>query len=554
MCRIGWPGGRAIVPLMAVICAVAVSAVPAETTETVPVSDGKCLRFDGVDDVVNARDIDAIDSAQQLTAEMWVRIDEFTAWRTFFCKFRNLADRIQFQEYSEPGKIAVVVNNGADIEKEGNQAYYFTPDPEVTVGNWFHLAMVFDGTLSGEQRLKLYINGMLRTLKKEGAARGNVPDRLPATAAPLLLGAEKKGGEYGYKGLMDEIRIWTVARTADQIRDNMEHVLSGTEAGLQLYYPVDGESDVKKVLLDRTAGRHDGTLVNFNSDSCFIDRGVAQPTAAASMLTAKEQEPGQAQVSWIRGSGSANVVFVSESDTGFPRPQHGLTYSADPVFGRGSRIGETQWYCVYNGHEAQVQLTGLKPSKAYRVAVIDYNGAPGRERYKTDDTVPLLAVTSDAAPAAAPEKKRQEISFGLPETIAADVKTIVLNAHAESGLPVVYTSSNPGVADVRGDTLHISGPGKITVTATQSGDAAWEAADAAEVLNITDASPVPAQPDPPHPAGTAPRNLRPLLITGSAAIVTGTVVAILLLKNPNSKEAPVIDRPPGDPAANLIEP
>jgi hypothetical protein len=533
-----------IVLFLLIPYAVVSDIAAAQNIESTAVSEGKCLRFDGVDDVVNAGDVDALDSAQQLTAEMWVRIDAFSAWRTFFCKFRNLANRIQFQEYSEPGKIAVVVNNGANIPKEGNQAYYATLNPEVTIGNWFHLAMVFDGTLPEDERLKLYINGMARTLKKEGAARGAVPVRLPATAAPLLLGAEKTVGEYGYKGLMDEIRIWTVARSPEQIRENMEHMLQGTEDGLQLYYAVDNGSAAAKLLLDRTSGKNHAKLVNFDLNTCFVDRGVAIPSVAAGMLRTEDLLYDRTRLLWVRGSGSANLVFATDGDTGLPQPVNGVTYTADSVYGKGSRIGETQWYCVYNGYEAQAPVTSLKSSSGYRVAVVDYNGASGHEQYKADSSLPVLLFTTVAAPA----KKRQEITFELPEKITTDQKTIFLNANTSSRLPMKYTSSNSSVAAIVGDSLRILAPGEVTVTASQAGDATWAAADVSLIMEVRSAEPIPLQQPVAQQSDVTSKKIRLWLIAGGAAIFTGTVIGILLSDGESGGGSSIADdRPPSDP-------
>jgi hypothetical protein len=521
-----------------------------------PVSEGKCLRFDGVNDVVNNGDVNALDSSQQLTAEMWVRIDQFDAWRTFFCKFQNLANRIQFQQYSEPGKIAVVVNNNADIKKEGNQAYYYTPNPEVTIGDWFHLAMVFDGTQPQEElRLKLYINGMPRVLEKEGAAKGVVPTLLPSTSAPMLLGAEKPKGEHGYKGLMDEVRIWTVAKSEQQIRDNMDHTLQGIEDGLRIYYPIDQECETKKSLLDHASEKQNGALVNFDLNNCFIDREVAIPVTAASSPKAIEAATDHFRIAWVRGSGSANLVFVTDRDTGAPHPEQGTTYTANPHYGKGSRIGESHWYCVYNGYDAEASVSELTPSMDYRVAIIDYNGSSGKERYKADSSLTIFSVLTTAPPAAA-EKKHQEISFELPEEIIMGQEPIDLKAVAGSLLPMKYMSSDTLIAQISGSTLHIRSAGEVSITVSQAGDETWaSAADVTKVLKVKNVEqPLPhAQETAKQSAGNT-KHIRNWLIAGGTAIVTGTIIGVILASGDTHDGKTVVgDRPPSDPVLNIVQ-
>ena len=66
-------------------------------------------------------------------------------------------------------------------------------------------------------------------------------------------------------------------------------------------------------------------------------------------------------------------------------------------------------------------------------------------------------------------KTAQSIAFASPSTPLVNGTPFPLNASASSGLPVSFTLvSGPGV--LNGDQLTITGPGKVTVQADQSGD------------------------------------------------------------------------------------
>jgi hypothetical protein len=56
------------------------------------------------------------------------------------------------------------------------------------------------------------------------------------TPGIVTLGASQAFGFPGWAGVMDEVRLWKVARTAQQISDNMRVVLKPTEPGLVAYY------------------------------------------------------------------------------------------------------------------------------------------------------------------------------------------------------------------------------------------------------------------------------------------------------------------------------
>ena len=57
-----------------------------------------------------------------------------------------------------------------------------------------------------------------------------------------------------------------------------------------------------------------------------------------------------------------------------------------------------------------------------------------------------------------------------------------MSATATSGLTISYASSNTAVATISGSTVTIVGPGTTTITASQAGDANWNAAS-----NVTQA-------------------------------------------------------------------
>lgn len=114
---------------------------------------------------------------------------------------------------------------------------------------WQHVAITLEnGTLS------LYINGVLdRTYA--GSQTPMNSDR------PLSFGRE--GPPYGgwrYDGLIDEVRVWNVARTAAQLLGAMNVRLVGTEAGLVGYWRFDeGTGDVA---FDATGRGHNAQLGN----------------------------------------------------------------------------------------------------------------------------------------------------------------------------------------------------------------------------------------------------------------------------------------------------
>src|SRR6185503_974172 len=52
--------------------------------------------------------------------------------------------------------------------------------------------------------------------------------------------------------IIDEVRIWNVARTQREILDNMNHKLTGHEAGLASYWEMDEPSNSAPTTFDAT--------------------------------------------------------------------------------------------------------------------------------------------------------------------------------------------------------------------------------------------------------------------------------------------------------------
>ena len=72
--------------------------------------------------------------------------------------------------------------------------------------------------------------------------------------------------------------------------------------------------------------------------------------------------------------------------------------------------------------------------------------------------------------------KAQTITFGALAPVSYGGAAFALGATASSGLAVGYSSSNPSVATVSGNTVTIVGGGTTTITASQAGNANYQAA------------------------------------------------------------------------------
>lgn len=89
-----------------------------------------------------------------------------------------------------------------------------TTDANLALGTWYHIAVVYDGSQTGNTlRLKIYVNGALKTL----TFAGTIPASLPNSTADLKFG--KFGGTLTryFNGMYDAARLYNRALTAAEV-------------------------------------------------------------------------------------------------------------------------------------------------------------------------------------------------------------------------------------------------------------------------------------------------------------------------------------------------
>ncbi|MDB5200740.1 MAG: hypothetical protein JWQ27_149 [Ferruginibacter sp.] len=119
----------------------------------------------------------------------------------------------------------VVDGPGVCASHDFNPCYY-RPPGGFQANTWYHVAGVRN--YSTNQTL-LYFNGQLVDTK--------VNTRAPLTRDILTrIGTYIVAADSGFKGKMDEIRMWNRPRTAAEILANYNKCLTGTEPGLVTYY------------------------------------------------------------------------------------------------------------------------------------------------------------------------------------------------------------------------------------------------------------------------------------------------------------------------------
>jgi len=120
-------------------------------------------------------------------------------------------------------------------------------------------------------------------------------------------------------------------------------------------------------------------LVQFyrTSATVYIDDIViktSEPTTQASSITFSSVASNSMAASWTNGNGGRRAVFMKASSGSITNPTDGVAYTASTDWNsKGTQLGTSGYYCVYNGTESSVSLTNLVAGTTYYFQVFEYN-------------------------------------------------------------------------------------------------------------------------------------------------------------------------------------
>ncbi|MEM7116269.1 MAG: choice-of-anchor D domain-containing protein [Chloroflexota bacterium] len=286
-------------------------------TATTATANGNALSFDGTNDSVTTA-ATATTATNNVTIEALVnRTGSDSATRAIV--YNGNASSNGYGFYLQTGTIQLLAGGVGFIDS----------GVALPPGDWHHLAAVVQ---SGSWTI--YLNG-------EIIGTGSGAPTAPTTT--LSIGSNHAGTD-NFDGAIDEVRIWTVARSQAQIQANMSSRLTGGESGLVAYYTFDqgaaGGTNTGLTELSDYAGSNDGTLTNFalsGSSSNWVSSGTAAApiidTVGAGSITATTAQITADILSL--GTGNATVRGVVYNTTGSPSLSDSST-TENGSFGTGS--------------------------------------------------------------------------------------------------------------------------------------------------------------------------------------------------------------------------
>ncbi|MEG3833982.1 LamG-like jellyroll fold domain-containing protein [Microcoleus sp. Z1_C3] len=198
------------------------------------------LVFDGVNDYVSLPDIYQ-DFSQGFTVEAWVWYDSFQSWSRIidFGNGEN-ADNIILCNSDTSKNIEFRVFN-QNIQQSVSALNV------LETNQWIHIAATIDSLGNAT----IYINA-----KEIQIGKIHLPRTLKRSSN--YIGKSNWEGKKYFHGKISDVRIWKVARTADELKNNMYLQLTGKEVGLVGYWRLGGFSEGK--VIDFSVNGNDGTV------------------------------------------------------------------------------------------------------------------------------------------------------------------------------------------------------------------------------------------------------------------------------------------------------
>lgn len=213
---------------------------------------GTSLDFDGINDAINCGNNASLQiTGNAITVEAMIKVNSF--------KPNAFEGNIVNKEQTNQANGFMLRTGGSGILEfycgNGDWNGVVSPSNILQIGVWHHVAATYDGNI-----MRLYVDGTQ-------VASVNTTISISNSNANLFLGDWANGGR-NLDAEMDEVRLWNIARTAQQIIDNKDCELFGNESGLVAYYQFNqgitgADNSTENNVLDSGPNSNNGILQNF---------------------------------------------------------------------------------------------------------------------------------------------------------------------------------------------------------------------------------------------------------------------------------------------------
>jgi len=175
---------------------------------------GQCALFDGTAYIqfANTPQINSV-SAFSIVGRIFISSADLSLSPTFYSKATYSTDDHSLCRIITGGEVEWFVWTGVN-DGAGNKI--ITSGAGITVGAWYHVGLVFDGTLTGgTNKAKVYVNGVLQT----SAETGTIPNTTTSATTGISLGVLRTAvAQFNIlTGKLEDVYLWNRAITQSEM-------------------------------------------------------------------------------------------------------------------------------------------------------------------------------------------------------------------------------------------------------------------------------------------------------------------------------------------------
>nr|WP_256613131.1 putative Ig domain-containing protein [Shewanella baltica] len=205
----------------------------------------------------------------------------------FWAKFTNVSGTINLVDFTGGADAGGLILNSGILTVDLEQDFHNLTESNVlslSAGTWYHIAVVFDnGTWD------FYVDGVGQGINVlDQGARSSVPNYTGFGVTNLVFGLQNHVAVDDFVGSIDDIRMWSSARTQVQIQNNRSIELVGNESGLLGYWKLNEASGTTVNDSQTNSSMLTGTSsgIGYNATGAFVTDSVAPAVSSISASTA----------------------------------------------------------------------------------------------------------------------------------------------------------------------------------------------------------------------------------------------------------------------------
>ncbi|MBB1270818.1 S-layer family protein, partial [Shewanella sp. SR44-3] len=205
----------------------------------------------------------------------------------FWAKFTNVSGTINLVDFTGGADAGGLILNSSKLTVDLECDFNCLTESNVlslSTGTWYHIAVVFDnGTWD------FYVDGVAQGINVlDQGARSSVPNYTGLGVNNLVFGLQNHVAVDDFVGGIDDIRMWSSARTQVQIQNNRSIELVGNESGLLGYWKLNEASGTTVNDSQTNSSMLTGTSsgIGYNATGAFVTDSVAPTVSSITASTA----------------------------------------------------------------------------------------------------------------------------------------------------------------------------------------------------------------------------------------------------------------------------